>query len=178
MPFAVGGGIKTLEDAKSLITAGAEKVVLNSHAITNTELIGQIAEEFGNQSVVVAIDVKKENGNYIVYTHSGSVPVNTSFLDLVKNIEQAGAGEILINSIDKDGTKTGYDYELVELVSNCTQIPIIASGGASDWDDFPEAIEAGAAAVAAGTIFVFIGKKRAVLINYPERDEINDIFYD
>ncbi len=178
MPFAVGGGIKTIEQVREIINAGAEKVVLNSSSIEHPKLITEIAKIFGSQSVICSIDAKKnKNGNYDVYTHSGTINRNKEPTVLAKELEGLGAGEILINSIDRDGCQTGYDIELVKSVAEAVNIPVIACGGAGKLEDFKELIDqTNSSAVAAGSIFVFIGSKRAVLINYPDQEEIEEIF--
>lgn len=179
MPFAVGGGINKIEQVQSLISAGAEKVVINTAAIENPPFISEIAEIFGRQSVVVSLDVKKNNGTYIIVTNSGKKEHNLDLIDTVKLMETSGAGEIIINSIDNDGTQEGFDIELIRMVSQEVNIPVIAIGGAGSYDDLTEAVIDGAAsAVAAGSLFVFIGRKRAVLINYPDDEELEEMFTD
>ena len=179
MPFAVGGGINKIEQVQALISAGAEKVVINTAAVENPPFISEIAEIFGRQSVVVSLDVKKNNGTYIIVTNSGKKEHNLDLIDTVKLMESSGAGEIIINSIDNDGTQEGFDIELIRMVSQEVNIPVIAIGGAGSYDDLTEAVIDGAAsAVAAGSLFVFIGRKRAVLINYPDDEELEEMFTD
>ena len=179
MPFAVGGGINKIEQVQALINAGAEKVVINTAAVENPAFLSEIAEIFGRQSVVVSLDVKKNNGAYTIVTNSGEKEHNLDLIDTVKLMESSGAGEIIINSIDKDGTQEGYDLELIKMVSQEVQIPVIAIGGAGSYEDLTEAVIDGtASAVAAGSLFVFIGRKRAVLINYPDSDELQEMFTD
>ncbi|HIA36632.1 MAG TPA: glycosyl amidation-associated protein WbuZ [Flavobacteriales bacterium] len=179
MPFAVGGGINKIEQVQALINAGAEKVVINTAAVENPAFLSEIAEIFGRQSVVVSLDVKKNNGAYTIVTNSGKKEHNLDLIDTVKLMESSGAGEIIINSIDKDGTQEGYDLELIKMVSQEVQIPVIAIGGAGSYEDLTEAVIDGtASAVAAGSLFVFIGRKRAVLINYPDSDELQEMFTD
>ncbi len=179
MPFAVGGGISTVESAVELINAGAEKVVVNSSAIKIPELISDLAKEIGSQSIVVSIDVKKNIfGNYIIYSNSGKKKKNGELLDIMKNIESMGAGEILINNISNDGMMRGYDYELIKFVSSIVNIPVIACGGAGTLKDLKYAYQAGAHAIAAGSLFVYHGNRRAVLINYPTKADLIEIFND
>ncbi len=178
MPFSVGGGIKSIADIRQILNAGAEKVVLNSHVINNPTFLSEAAAKFGSQSIIVSIDVKKNGSDsYDVFTHGGTRQESVNLLQLVTDMGNAGAGEIMINSIDRDGTGEGYDLSLIKQVSERVSIPVIAVGGAGKWQDFNEAVKEGnASAVAAGSLFVFIGRKRAVLINYPGRDEIEEIF--
>lgn len=179
MPFAVGGGIKTIEQIKKILNVGAEKVVLNTSAIENQELIKEAADIFGSQSIIASIDAKKESNNYKVYTHGGTKPTNLNLLELAKKVESLGAGEIIINSMDKDGTMEGYDLELIRLISNSVNIPVIALGGAGNLNDFKKAIKQGkATAVAAGSFFIYSSKTRGILINYPDKEEITELFND
>ncbi len=168
MPVAYGGGISNLEQVRKLIRSGIEKVVINSAACRDYYLISEIAKVYGSQAVVVAIDVKKKIlGGYKVLSHSGTQETGLNLESYVAELVVAGAGEIFINSIDRDGLMEGYDLDLISLVSRNTTIPVVASGGAGTIDNFHQAIAAGASAVAAGSMFVFYGKHRAVLINYP-----------
>jgi len=177
MPLTVGGGIKTVNDVENLINIGVEKVVINTAAIENPNLITEVAQQFGSQAVIVAIDYKLNNNQYEVFIHSGTVPTGITLEQHAKRVEQLGAGEIMITSIDKEGTRKGYDIENIRKISSIMSIPIIASGGADSINDFKIAIkEANASAVAAGTMFTFVGAKRAVLINYPKKEEINKLF--
>lgn len=157
MPFAYGGGINSIEQVKNIILAGAEKVVINTAAVKNPNLISEIAQKFGSQCVIVSIDAKKdENGDYKVYVKSGSEKTNLDVVEWAKEVEKAGAGEILINSIEHEGTMKGYDIDLIKIVSNVVNIPVIAIGGAGKSEDFSQAVlEGGASAVAAGSIFQF-----------------------
>jgi len=177
MPFAVGGGISNIEQVGNLINAGAEKVIINTAAIENPSFISEIADIFGRQSIIVSIDVKSTNGTYIIVTNSGKKEHKIDLIETVKLMERSGAGEILINSIDRDGTQEGFDLELIKMVSKSVQIPVIAIGGAGKYDDLSSAVKEGtASAVAAGSLFVFIGRKRAVLINYPDSEELQELF--
>ena len=179
MPVAYGGGIRSIEDAKKIIHLGVEKIVLNTHAVENPDFVSEVAEVLGNQSVVVCIDVKKTfGGKYRIYTHGGRKKTKYNLVEFVKLIADKGAGELEINSIDRDGTMSGYDLDLVELVTNAVNIPVIACGGAGKILDFAKAKEAGASAVAAGSLFVFQGKHRAVLISYPDQETLKKTFND
>lgn len=176
MPFAVGGGINNADQIKEIFKAGAEKAVLNTFAIEKPELIKEAAEIFGSQSIIVSIDVKKVNGEYLVYSHCGTKKTDLNPINLAKKMENLGAGEIIINSIDCDGLMEGYDLSLIKLVSDAVNIPVIALGGAGQVSHFKEAITKGASAVAAGSLFIYSGKNRGILINYPEKSELNEIF--
>jgi imidazole glycerol-phosphate synthase subunit HisF len=177
MPVGYGGGINDLKQIEKLFKLGIEKVVLNTAAHWSSNLIKEAAHVFGSQSVVISIDVKRDFlGNYRIYTHSGSKKLNINLLSAIKLYEDLGAGELLINSIDRDGTMKGYDLNLIKLVSENLSIPVIASGGAGKIIDFSQAIGAGASAVAAGAMFVFHGVHRAVLINYPKEEEVTKLF--
>ena len=178
MPFAVGGGINKLTDVEKILKAGAEKVVLNTVLYTNVELIKEISKRFGSQSIIASVDVKKNFfGKNIACIKSGKDKVSVPLIDYIKNIEQMGAGEIMINSIDRDGVMKGYDISLIKRVSENVDIPVIACGGAGCLNDMREAsIKAYASALAAGSLFVYHGPRNAVLINYPEKEELNEIF--
>ena len=177
MPFVVGGGISTVADAMQLFNAGAEKVILNTQAFYNPRLIESIADLAGSQSVVVSIDVKKNwLGRHQVFIKGGREKTDISPVGFAKRSADAGAGEIIINSIDKDGVMDGYDLEIIREISEMVNIPVIACGGAGSLADLKKAHEAGAHAVAAGSMFVFHGPRNAVLVNYPEKHELINTF--
>ena len=177
MPFSVGGGIKSLKDAKKLISAGAEKIILNNWAINKPELITEISNSFGSQSIVVAVDTKKNwLGKQKVYSLSGKKSTDLNLDEWIMEIEKRGAGEILINSIEMDGKMSGYNIELINRVSKSVNIPVIAGCGAGSVAHFKDAIKAGAEACAGGSVFVFHGPRRGVLINYPSKEEIKNIY--
>jgi len=175
MPFSYGGGIKTIEDIKKILEIGAEKVVVNAVANQNPKFIKEASLKFGSQSIAVGIDAKKEGSDYKVYINAGKVSIKREAAEYAAEMEKMGAGEIFLNSIDKDGTMEGYDLDLVKKVSQAVRIPIIASGGAREIKDFEKAVGAGASAVAAGSMFVFFGPYRAVLINYPAQEELKNL---
>ena len=173
MPLAYGGGITSITQIKELITAGVEKVVLNSSAAAGASLIGEGAKWVGSQSIVVSMDVKKNwLGKYKVYTHNGSKNTEQDPVDYARQAEAAGAGEIFLNAIEKDGTFEGYDTTLIDLVSRAVNIPVVAVGGAGSVEDFTVAVQHGASAAAAGSLFVFQRPHRAVLISYPGQPEL------
>ncbi|WOD12589.1 AglZ/HisF2 family acetamidino modification protein [Pseudomonas sp. NyZ704] len=178
MPVCYGGGIRNLEQAKRIFSSGIEKISLNSAAIEEPNLIRRIADIYGSQSVVVSIDCKKSIfGKYSVMTRSGTKNMKLDPAEWAVTVEGAGAGEIFLNSIDRDGTMRGYDIDLVKAVTSVVSIPVIACGGAGSLQDLVEPIDlAGASAVAAGSLFVFHGKRKAVLINYPSPVLTREIF--
>ncbi|PCJ78505.1 MAG: imidazole glycerol phosphate synthase subunit HisF [Flavobacteriales bacterium] len=178
MPFCYGGAIRTIEDIKQITNSGVEKVSINNYAVENPDFIEKAATIFGSSTIVISIDVKKNFwGKYEVYTKGGK---NNTKLDPVKfavEMNKRGAGEILLNSIDRDGTQAGFDIELVKKVSCEVDVPVIACGGSGSVEHLAEAIkDGGASAVAAGSQFVFHGKHRAVLINYPSQQELKAAF--
>ncbi|WP_083536455.1 AglZ/HisF2 family acetamidino modification protein [Steroidobacter denitrificans] len=177
MPLAYGGGISSMKQAEELFTAGVEKVVVNSAAIRQPELIKQVSSNFGSQSVVVCIDYKRNwLGRVHTYIESGRKCTGMTPLEHAGYVEAQGAGEIIIQSIERDGCRMGYDLDLIRQIASATNVPLIACGGAHQLTDFSAAIDRGASAVSAGSMFVFHGKHQAVLITYPERHELESIF--
>ena len=173
MPLCYGGGIKTVEQAQRIFSLGVEKIALSSEAITNIKIISNIANRVGSQSVVVVLDVKKKTfGGYELFTHNGSKSTGINPIDFAKKCALEGAGEIVVNSIDKDGTLKGYDLNLIRKIRDIIDIPITVLGGASSLDDLGGLIkEFGIIGASAGSLFVFKGKYKAVLINYPRPAE-------
>ncbi|UWX60788.1 AglZ/HisF2 family acetamidino modification protein [Chryseobacterium oranimense] len=169
MPLCYGGGVTTVEQAQRIFSLGVEKIAFSAGAINNPDIIKEISEKVGSQSVVVVLDVKKKLfGGYEVYTHNGKKATGKSPFELIKMFEQLGAGEIVINSIDRDGEMKGYDMKLIETSRNETTLPLTAIGGAGKLEDVGELISKfGIIGAAAGSLFVFKGKLKAVLINYP-----------
>lgn len=157
MPLTVGGGLRTLEDIRAMLNAGADKVSLNTAAVLNPELISRASEKFGGQCIVVAIDAKKDGDNkWRVYTHGGRKPTELDCVDWAMEVERRGAGEILLTSMDCDGTKDGYDIALTKAVSDAVSIPVIASGGAGKLEHLVDVVKNGGAnAVLAASIFHF-----------------------
>jgi cyclase len=177
MPLAYGGGVKTIDDMKRLFHLGVEKIVLNTAALAHPELISAAADIFGSQSVIVALDVKKNFlRDYRVYAYSGTQKTDYHPLAWVKTVAALGAGEILLNMIDKDGTLSGYDLKLAEDLAKAVAVPVILAGGAASLADFKKAVEVGVSAVAAGAMFVFYGAHKGVLIQYPGEQEVLDAF--
>ena len=179
MPLCYGGGIKNVEDIRRIIHSGVEKVALNTIAAERPSFVEDAATLFGSSTIVISMDVKKNLfGKYDVFTRSGTKPVNLSPEKYARQMEDCGAGEILINSIERDGTMQGYDLELIHLVAEAVSIPVIASGGAGSLIHFREAMDNGASAMAAGSFFVFHGKHRGILISYPSQNELLTLFGD
>ena len=174
MPLGYGGGIKTVKQAEDIFNLGVEKVIINTGAIENPSFIHELADLFGSQSIVVSIDVKKNFlGNYQTYTYGGKTKTQWDPVTWAKEAERLGAGEIFLNSIDRDGTMKGYDIPLIKSVSASVSIPVVACGGAGTVEDFGKAVNEGrASAAAAGSLFVYYGKHRAVLINFPNDEEL------
>lgn len=180
MPFCYGGGITTAEQARKIISLGAEKVALSNSALNNIELCQDIGSIIGNQSVVVVIDVKKRKlfGGYDIYTHNGTKKSKWKLDDLIEELEKIGIGEIVINSIDNDGVMQGYDYNLIESIRKKCTMPMTVLGGAGTLNDIKQLISKfKIIGAAAGSLFVFKGKYRAVLISYPNREERKPIYY-
>jgi len=179
MPLAYGGGVTTSDQVQRIIQLGVEKVAISAAAIENPSLVTEAAGRVGNQSVVVVLDVKKRflGGKYEVFTHNGQKATGKGPLELAIQMEKQGAGEIIINSIDLDGTMKGYDTSLIEKIRDSIGIPLTVLGGAGSLHDIGQLIQKfGAIGAAAGSLFVFKGKYRAVLINYPNRMEKEAIF--
>ena len=173
MPLGYGGGIRTLEDVKQLLSMGVEKIVLNTSAVENPSLIRAAADYAGSQAVVISLDVKKTLlGKYEVYTRGGKKGTGLDPVKFAVEMEKQGAGELFLNSIDRDGTMQGYDLELVRRVADSVTVPVVACGGAGNIQHLAEAIQAGASAAAAGSMFVFQGPLRGVLISYPAQEEL------
>jgi cyclase len=179
MPLCYGGGVKTPEQVQKIISLGVEKVALSAAAVDTPGLIAKAAERVGSQSVVVVMDVKKVGllRRYEVFTHNGTKSTGLDPVAWAKQVEQLGAGEVVLNSIDQDGVMKGYDLDLVERVRLATTLPMTVLGGAGSLSDLEGLIRRfGTIGAAAGSLFVFKGKYRAVLINYPSRLEKDALF--
>jgi cyclase len=173
MPLCYGGGINTLEQAQRIFSLGVEKIAISSAAIQNPTFVSEIASKVGSQSVVVVLDVKKKLfGGYDLYTHNGKKNSNINPFDFAIKMENEGAGEIVINSIDNDGVMKGYDLDLIDKIRNSITLPLTVLGGAGNLEDIGGIIQKyGIIGAAAGSLFVFKGKYKAVLINYPNWEE-------
>ncbi len=179
MPLGYGGGITRIEEISELIAAGIEKLIFNTSAYNNPKLIEAGARTIGSQSIVVSIDAKKDLwGKYKVYVRNGSKNTGLDPATYALQMERSGAGEILLNSIEKDGTFDGYDPDLIRQVCSAVSIPVVAVGGAGKTEDFALAVKAGASAASAGSMFVFQQPHRAVLISYPSQLELQQKLYD
>ena len=180
MPICYGGGIKKVEQAQKIFKLGVEKIAISSAAVNNPELISQISSKVGSQSVVVVIDVKKKLfGDYEVFIHNGKDKTGIKAVDFAKKAQKFGAGEIIINSIDNDGIMKGYDFKLIDKIRDQITIPLTVLGGAGSLDDIKQVINKyNIIGVAAGSLFVFKGTYKAVLINYPNREIKNQIYYE
>jgi cyclase len=177
MPLSYGGGIRCISEIKSLFKLGFEKVILNSSVASNPSLIEEASKFAGNQSIVLGVDVKKSiAGKYTVYTHSGRSKISQSIEDYIKNRVNKGIGEVFINSIDNEGKMNGYDLNLIRKVTELVDVPVVACGGAGHIQDIRLVLEEGKAnAAAAGSLFVYYGKNKAVLINFPSDNDFFDI---
>ena len=173
MPLCYGGGVTNSEQAQKIIKLGVEKVALSAGAISRPNVLAEIANVIGRQSVVVVLDVKKTVfGHYEIYSHNGKMKVKKNLFEFIKELESIGIGELVINSINNDGVMKGYDLTLVRKVRDCISVPLTVLGGAGGSDDILNLInEYKIIGAAAGSLFVFKGKYRAVLINYPSRTE-------
>lgn len=167
MPLTVGGGVRTVADAERLLLAGADKIAMNTQAIRTPDLVREAAERFGNQAIVVAVDAKRTGDHWEVFSHGGRTPEGLDALEWCKKVADLGAGELLVTSMDRDGTGKGYDLELIRAIATSVSIPVIASGGVGKLADLADGLEAGADAVLAASIFHFghhtIGEAKAYL---------------
>ncbi len=178
MPFAVGGGIKSLDDIEKIIKAGAEKVIINSAAAKRPDFIKESSANFGTSTIAVCIDVKKSLfGKSQTWINGGTKATSISPLDFARQMEQHGAGELIVQSIERDGTLQGYDIELIQKISENVSIPVVALGGAGCINHLVQGFKEGRAnALAAGSLFVYQGNNKGVLINYPDRDKLSPLF--
>lgn len=174
MPFAVGGGIKTIADIRAIIAAGAEKVIINTTAAQHPDFIQEATNTFGSSTIVVCMDVKKKFlGKKQTWILGGTEATGYSPIDFAKLMEEKGAGELIIQSIENDGMMQGYDLDLIQMISEAVTIPVVALGGAGNLNDLKAAYHSAYAnGLAAGSLFVYHGKMKGVLINYPERNEL------
>lgn len=179
IPVAYGGGVTRLEEIRKLFYLGIEKIILNTAAIKNPSLVTEAAAIAGSQSIVVSVDVKKNLfGKYKVYTGNGTGSIGKDPVEYCLQMQAAGAGEILLNSIERDGTYTGYDLDILKKITAKLNIPVVACGGAAGINDFVAAVKNGASAVAAGSLFVFQRPHQAVLISYPSQEELQNKLFN
>jgi len=178
MPLSYGGGLKSIEQVRKILHSGVEKVIFNSSAYLNSNLIKQTAQEFGSSSTVVSVDVKTSGffkSAKKVFIQNGKKQIEKTPLEYTKMLENLGAGEIILTSVDHEGLMRGYDNDLISEITSNLRIPVVANGGAGNMDHFREALNHGASAVAAGSFFVFQGTHKAVLITYPSYDDFSQI---
>ncbi len=177
MPLAYGGGIRTLDAAKAIFEIGFEKVVVNTSAIETPELITKLSDHYGSQAVIVSLDVKKDLlGAYHVCTYSGTKKLKYDPVEQAKKMESLGAGEILLTSIEREGTWNGFDLELIKDVTGAVSVPVVAHGGAGTIEHIGEVVKySGASAVALGSMVVFQKKGMGVLVNFPDEDQVNAV---
>lgn len=176
MPITVGGGVSTLDDIRDMLQHGADKVAINTAAAERTDFIRDAAEKYGRQCIVVSIDVRRVKGKYEVFTRRGAHATGLDPVAHAQRVAEFGAGEILLNSIDRDGTWEGYDIPLLRQVADAVSIPVVACGGAGELEHFASAVDQGhASAVSAGSFFLFHGRRRGILINYPTRDRLKSV---
>ena len=173
MPLSYGGGVKTVEQAQRIFSLGVEKIAMSSAIVSDPSLVSKMAEQVGSQSVVAVVDVKRKMfGGYEVYTNNGKTKTRLDPIELIARIQQLGAGEIVVNSIDNDGQMKGYDFQLIDRVRESTCLPLTVLGGAGTLEDIGKLIHRyGIVGAAAGSLFVFKGIYKAVLINYPTPSE-------
>jgi imidazole glycerol-phosphate synthase subunit HisF len=176
MPLSYGGGIKDFETARTIMSIGFEKLVINTQSYHNPALITQLSRHFGAQAIVASIDVKKNLlGKYIVYIEDGSEKIDVSAIDYAKRLQDAGAGEILLTSMDKDGTWSGFDVEITRKISEAVSVPVIANGGAGSIAHIEEVVKKGhASAVSLGSMVVYQQKGMGVLVNFPDKHELEN----
>lgn len=178
MPFGYGGGVKKVSQAEKLFALGVEKVIINTAAFYTPELVYDAARVCGSQSIVVSIDVRKSLfGAFEVYIHNGKVKIDHSLIDYAKRMEELGAGELIVCSIDREGTAKGYDLPLLDLVSTAVEIPVVGVGGAGSLQDLADAKnQTAVSGLAAGDMFIFHGRNKAVLVSYPKYTELEELF--
>jgi len=171
MPMSYGGGISKLSEMEDLFRTGIEKIILNTAAFLNPNLIKEAAKTFGSQSIVLSLDIRKNIfGNYSAYINSGLTKTKGLLENIAVRFQDLGVGEILLHNITMEGTQSGFDLDIIKKIANNVTVPIVALGGAYEYEDLKKAILSGASAVAAGSLFVYQGKHNAVLINYPDID--------
>jgi cyclase len=177
MPVGYGGGINSIDVARNVFNCGVEKLIFNT-SLLNFDFIKSLVDIYGSQSVVGCIDFKRNFwGGFNLYTHSGRIKIKYDLLDFVRKVIDVGVGEIILQSIDKEGTMKGYDLEALLKVTDIVEIPVVASGGAGDFSHFLDAIyKANSSAVAAGSLFVFKGSQKGILINYPKQSFLKELF--
>ncbi len=172
MPICYGGGVKNLQQAKKIFSYGVEKIAVSSIIFENYNIVSEISDFSGSNSAVVDIDIMKINNNFSIFICNGKKKINIDILELIEKLQELGVGEIVINSIDRDGTMKGFDYELIDSIINKIKVPVTILGGAGTFLDLKEAIEKyGSIGISCGSLFVYKGSRKAVLINYPSKED-------
>ncbi len=169
VPLAYGGGVRSTDEIRRILSLGVEKVVIGKAAASDPDLVSEAAAIFGSQAIIVSVDVRRRRAGYEVFVESGRRGTGLAPEAYARRAEALGAGELLLNAIDQDGVMAGYDLELIRQITEAVAIPVIACGGAGERGDLALALGAGASAVAAGSLFVYRGRERGVLVNFPER---------
>ena len=178
IPLTYGGGVTSLLQIERILALGVEKVAINSYAVRNPDFIEEAAREFGSQSIIVSLDVKKSMWSYRIFTHGGTRKTNLDPVSAGRQFEAHGAGELLVTAVDRDGTMIGYDLRLIQSVTEAVDIPVCVSGGAGSTADLKAAVDAGASAAVAASMFVYHGKHRGVLINFPSQEALEILFQE
>ena len=177
MPLTYGGGVKTIEQASRLFACGIEKICFQTSVLKNPEFVSQLANRFGSQSVIVSVDIKLDwLGNPRVYSYVNAKVIKDPWIEIILSLVEAGAGEVLLNSVDNDGTLSGPDFNLVRELSTKVEVPLVYAGGVSSLEDIKLLTMAGASGVAVGAFFVYYGRHQAVLITYPKYSELEALF--
>lgn len=177
IPLAYGGGIRSLDQARRVIETGLEKVIVNTALAEDPEILRRVGELYGNQAVVASIDAAKVDGRWEARVRGGRVPTGVDVVEWAERAEEYGCGEILLTSVDREGTFDGYDLELIRTVAEAVSVPVIANGGAGHRTDLVQAVREGhASAAAAASIFVFQSRRRSVLVNFPSRRQVKSLF--
>jgi cyclase len=172
MPICYGGGIKNLEQAKKIFNFGIEKIALSSAIFQNINIVSEISNYSGSNSTVVVLDIKKVENEYFIFIHNGKKKLDLDIVSLIKELQNLGMGEIVINSIDKDGTMQGFDYDLIDTLIDLIKVPITILGGAGSFQDIKNSVEKyGSIGISCGSLFVYKGPRKAVLLNYPKKED-------
>ena len=173
MPFSYGGGISSVNDVKNILKCGVEKVILNHHMHKNIKTLKLISDEIGVSGVIAALDYRKKIGNrYFIYDHVSKKNIKINIFDYIQQMQENGAGEILLNCVNNDGIMKGLDIDTIKKINNICEVPLIICGGAGTLSDLEAAQNAGASAIAAGSMFVYFGKQKGILINYPKESTL------
>ena len=176
MPFTYGGGINTVEQAKNILKCGVEKIILNHSIQKNQELLRNLSIEIGSQSVVASLDYKRKIGNrYFLYDNVKKKDIKINIIEHIEKLQASGAGEIILNSVKNDGQMKGLDIETLRKIGDICHIPLVACGGARKISDFKDAEDVGVNAIAAGSMFVYFGKQKGILINYPKESDLRKL---